>query len=126
MELSLRWAERSKVAHAGHSAALFGIVQGGMYEHLRDISLTGLKQIGFDGYARRWTMNRMRKGESRPGSPWQQAGPDHTQSQEYINGSLTKAAGLGDEAKKNYLEQTPKTGHILNLNYRQGTGNSDF
>ena len=33
------------------AAALFGIVQGGMYEHLRDISLTGLKQIGFDGYA---------------------------------------------------------------------------
>jgi len=50
MELSLRWAERSKVAHRG-GAALFGIVQGGMYEHLRDISLTGLKQIGFDGYA---------------------------------------------------------------------------
>jgi queuine tRNA-ribosyltransferase len=51
MELSLRWADRSKVAHGAHSAALFGIVQGGMYEHLRDISLTGLKQIGFDGYA---------------------------------------------------------------------------
>ncbi len=51
MELSLRWAERSKIAHRGHPAALFGIVQGGMYEHLRDISLTGLKQIGFDGYA---------------------------------------------------------------------------
>ncbi len=51
MELSLRWAERSKMAHGDHSAALFGIVQGGMYEHLRDISLTGLKQIGFDGYA---------------------------------------------------------------------------
>jgi queuine tRNA-ribosyltransferase len=51
MELSLRWAERSKAAHGPHPAALFGIVQGGMYEHLRDISLTGLKQIGFDGYA---------------------------------------------------------------------------
>ncbi|MBI3571020.1 MAG: tRNA guanosine(34) transglycosylase Tgt [Gammaproteobacteria bacterium] len=51
MELSLRWAERSKTAHADHTSALFGIVQGGMYEHLRDISLTGLKQIGFDGYA---------------------------------------------------------------------------
>jgi queuine tRNA-ribosyltransferase len=51
MELSLRWAERSKRAHGDHPAALFGIVQGGMYEHLRDISLTGLKQIGFDGYA---------------------------------------------------------------------------
>jgi queuine tRNA-ribosyltransferase len=51
MELSLRWAERSKLAHGTHDSALFGIVQGGMYEHLRDISLTGLKQIGFDGYA---------------------------------------------------------------------------
>lgn len=51
MELSLRWAERSKIAHGDHHAALFGIVQGGMFEHLRDISLTGLKQIGFDGYA---------------------------------------------------------------------------
>ncbi len=51
MELSLRWAERSKHAHGAHPSALFGIVQGGMYEHLRDISLAGLKQIGFDGYA---------------------------------------------------------------------------
>jgi len=51
MELSLRWAERSKIAHGDRPGALFGIVQGGMYEHLRDISLTGLKQIGFDGYA---------------------------------------------------------------------------
>lgn len=51
MELSLRWAERSKEAHRDNPAALFGIVQGGMYEHLRKISLTGLKQIGFDGYA---------------------------------------------------------------------------
>jgi len=51
MELSLRWAERSKAAHGNNPAALFGIVQGGMYEHLRKISLTGLKQIGFDGYA---------------------------------------------------------------------------
>ncbi len=51
MELSLRWAERSKTAHGDNPAALFGIVQGGMYEHLRDISLTGLKQMGFDGYA---------------------------------------------------------------------------
>jgi queuine tRNA-ribosyltransferase len=50
MELSLRWAARSRAAHAGDSA-LFGIVQGGMYEKLRDESLAGLKQIGFDGYA---------------------------------------------------------------------------
>ncbi|NTV94666.1 MAG: tRNA guanosine(34) transglycosylase Tgt [Thiobacillus sp.] len=51
MELSLRWAERSKAAHAGNPNALFGIVQGGMYEDLRDRSLTELANIGFDGYA---------------------------------------------------------------------------
>ena len=51
MELSLRWAERSKDAHEGNPAALFGIVQGGMYESLRDRSLEGLTNIGFDGYA---------------------------------------------------------------------------
>ena len=51
MELSLRWAERSKKAHEGNLAALFGIVQGGMYEPLRDRSLQGLTDIGFDGYA---------------------------------------------------------------------------
>jgi queuine tRNA-ribosyltransferase len=51
MELSLRWAERSKQAHEGNEAALFGIIQGGMYEELRDISLKGLTDIGFDGYA---------------------------------------------------------------------------
>ena len=51
MELSLRWAERSKLAHEGNPAALFGIVQGGMYEGLRDQSLKGLTDIGFDGYA---------------------------------------------------------------------------
>lgn len=54
MERSLRWAERSKQAFLGGTAsdgALFGIVQGGMYLDLRDISLAGLRQIGFDGYA---------------------------------------------------------------------------
>jgi queuine tRNA-ribosyltransferase len=51
MELSLRWAERSKRAHDGNPNALFGIVQGGMYEGLRDASLKGLTGIGFDGYA---------------------------------------------------------------------------
>ena len=51
MALSLRWAKRSKVAHGDSKSALFGIIQGGMYEHLRDESLAGLKDIGFDGYA---------------------------------------------------------------------------
>jgi len=51
MQLSLRWAERSRAAHGDHPAALFGIVQGGMYEALRDQSLRGLQPMGFDGYA---------------------------------------------------------------------------
>lgn len=51
MRLSLRWARRSKAAHGDNPSALFGIVQGGMYEHLRDESLAGLTEIGFDGYA---------------------------------------------------------------------------
>lgn len=51
MQLSLRWAQRSKDAHGDSPAALFGIIQGGMYEDLRDVSLTGLTNIGFDGYA---------------------------------------------------------------------------
>ena len=51
MELSLRWAARSRVAHGHNSAALFGIVQGGMHEQLRRESLAGLVNIGFDGYA---------------------------------------------------------------------------
>jgi queuine tRNA-ribosyltransferase len=58
MELSMRWAERSKRAFytgtgaaEGNTNALFGIVQGGMHETLRDRSLAGLVGIGFDGYA---------------------------------------------------------------------------
>ena len=68
MELSLRWAKRSKEAHEAQGgasvaggrtpgatgdkpAALFGIVQGGMYPQLREVSLAGLTEIGFDGYA---------------------------------------------------------------------------
>jgi len=51
MQLSLRWAKRSKQAHEGNPNALFGIIQGGMHEDLRDVSLNGLEEIGFDGYA---------------------------------------------------------------------------
>ncbi|HTD90577.1 MAG TPA: tRNA guanosine(34) transglycosylase Tgt [Burkholderiales bacterium] len=54
MQLSLRWAARSKQAHGdggGNTNALFGIVQGGVYEALRDESLARLTDIGFDGYA---------------------------------------------------------------------------
>jgi queuine tRNA-ribosyltransferase len=51
MRLSLRWAERSRRAHEGNANALFGIVQGGMYESLRDESRSGLVDMGFDGHA---------------------------------------------------------------------------
>ena len=57
MELSLRWARRSRdefdrLRSPDNGAnALFGIVQGGMYEDLRDVSSEALQQIGFDGYA---------------------------------------------------------------------------
>ena len=51
MELSLRWAARCLQAHAGHPAALFGILQGGMFPGLREASLAALMEIGFDGYA---------------------------------------------------------------------------
>jgi len=46
----MRWAERSKRAFRSENL-LFGIVQGGMYEQLRDASLARLVEIGFDGYA---------------------------------------------------------------------------
>lgn len=51
MELSLRWAKRCREAHGDHPSALFGIVQGGMHLPLREESLAGLTEIGFDGYA---------------------------------------------------------------------------
>jgi queuine tRNA-ribosyltransferase len=51
MELSLRWAARCRSAHGDNPAALFGIVQGGMHAGLRQASLAGLLDIGFDGYA---------------------------------------------------------------------------
>ena len=53
MRLSLRWARRSKDEHVrlGNTNAQFGIVQGGMYEDLRDESLAGLTDIGFNGFA---------------------------------------------------------------------------
>ena len=51
MRLSLRWAQRSRRAHEDNPNALFAIVQGGMFEDLRDESLRELEHIGFDGYA---------------------------------------------------------------------------
>ncbi|MDA8051214.1 MAG: tRNA guanosine(34) transglycosylase Tgt [Rhodospirillales bacterium] len=52
MELSMRWAARSKAAHAPHTGyGLFGIVQGSVYPDLRRDSAAALTQLGFDGYA---------------------------------------------------------------------------
>ncbi len=51
MELSLRWAKRSRDAHGDSPSALFGIIQGGMHPELRERSLKGLLEIGFDGLA---------------------------------------------------------------------------
>ena len=52
MELSINWAERSKVAFGSNPhKALFGIVQGGLFKDLRIKSLNALTKIGFDGYA---------------------------------------------------------------------------
>ncbi len=48
---SMRWARRSKDAHSGSGASLFGIVQGGVYPDLRARSAASLVAIGFDGYA---------------------------------------------------------------------------
>ncbi len=49
--LTTEWARNCKEAHRGNGQALFGIVQGGMFEELRDKSATELREIGFDGYA---------------------------------------------------------------------------
>ena len=51
LELSLRWAARCKTAHGDSPAALFGIVQGGVYPALRHQSAEGLTAMGFAGYA---------------------------------------------------------------------------
>lgn len=51
MRLSMRWAQRSQEAHQGNPNALFGIIQGGMYEDLRGESIEKLVALNFDGYA---------------------------------------------------------------------------
>ena len=51
LELTLRWAERCKTAHAVEAQALFGIVQGGMYEDLRRRSAKETVELEFPGYA---------------------------------------------------------------------------
>ncbi len=51
MQMSLRWAERCRSAFVSDKASLFGIIQGGMFNDLRDESLSGLTKIDFDGYA---------------------------------------------------------------------------
>ena len=51
MQLSLRWAERCRNAFRSENASLFGIIQGGVFENLREESLTELIKFDFEGYA---------------------------------------------------------------------------
>ena len=52
MEMSMRWARRSRDAFTDRDGyGIFGIQQGGDYEDLRGFSAERLKEIGFDGYA---------------------------------------------------------------------------
>lgn len=51
MRMSLRWAKRSKIAHGNSVHALFGIVQGGVYEDLRRESAEALRELDLPGYA---------------------------------------------------------------------------
>jgi queuine tRNA-ribosyltransferase len=64
MRLSLRWARRSRDEHdrLQNANALFGIVQGGMHEVLRDESLAALVDIGFDGFRHRRPVGRRTEG----------------------------------------------------------------
>ncbi|MBV05806.1 MAG: tRNA guanosine(34) transglycosylase Tgt [Gammaproteobacteria bacterium] len=51
MELSLRWAKRCRNSFKSTKSSLFGIIQGGVFEDLREASLDGLKEMQFEGYA---------------------------------------------------------------------------
>ncbi len=51
LELTIRWAKRSRAAHPDGEPALFGIVQGGTDKELREQGALALQQIGFEGYA---------------------------------------------------------------------------
>src|SRR5438094_1400258 len=63
LELTLRWAARSKAAHGGAPGpALFGIVQGGTHEDLRRRAVSATVALGFDGYA----IGGMAVGEPKP------------------------------------------------------------
>ena len=62
LELTLRWAERSRRAYSGGAQALFGIVQGGAFPELRTRAARELVEMGFDGYA----IGGVAVGEERP------------------------------------------------------------
>ena len=62
MEMTLRWAERCKLAHRNRNQQLFGIVQGGMEKSLRKISVEKTVEIGFPGYA----IGGLSVGEEKP------------------------------------------------------------
>lgn len=62
VELTLRWAERARKLHTGGSQAMFGIVQGGGFPHLRELCAENLVAMDFDGYA----IGGVAVGEKRP------------------------------------------------------------
>lgn len=62
LDMTLRWAKRCKSAKKNAGSALFGIIQGGMFEDLRRRSAEATKEIGFDGYA----LGGLSVGETKP------------------------------------------------------------
>ena len=94
MELSLRWAARSKRAFldAGNEAhAVFGIVQGSIYPELRRRSAEGLLEIGFDGYCRRGFGGR--------GGPGSHVGDAGTHGAAFARGAATLSDGCRHAAR---------------------------
>jgi len=139
MELSLRWARRCREAHGGRPAALFGIVQGGMYPALRAASLAGLVDIGFDGYA----LGGLSVGEPRPEMLEIVAGTTAAMPADrprYLMGvgtpeDIVEAAGRGIDmfdcvlptrnARNGWLFTTRGAVKIRNSRYRTDTGPVD-
>ncbi len=94
MQLSMRWAARSKEAFSERPGyGLFGIVQGGVYKDLREQSSAALKGIGFDGYA----IGGLAVGEG----------------QEAMFEVLDYAPGLLPEDKPRYLMGVGKPGDLV-------------
>ena len=119
MELSLRWARRSKEAHGDNPAALFGIVQGGIYTDLRQRSLDGLMEIGFERLCRGWTVCRRAAG--RPlGGCWTTLPAGYRRTNPAISWawvrqkiSSKRSAGASTCSIVSCPHATPRNGHLF-------------